>query len=338
MRTHRTARLTAALILAAVLVVGGSAGCSLAARSERTSGGSAGVAPPESATTGYAGAPSSAKDAAVGSASSPQPQVSGSASPASVPVAERLVIRNANVRLEVAKVQAALTRIRALAAAQGAVVSSLQLSSDTGGGVPVPTDGSGRILRSGLPYTASVTVLVPVAKFDTFRTSAEKLGTVLSEQSADDDVTQQHADLKARLANARAEEARLRTFFDKARTVNDMLSIERELARVRGDIESMTAQLDTMERQAAMATLTLELVEPQPIVRPSNGIDWGFADALTTGVQAMAGLLRAGIVMVIATAPIWIAAVALVLVVRWRLKARRSRRDQPEAPETGKAS
>ena len=49
-----------------------------------------------------------------------------------------------------------------------------------------------------------------------------------------------------------------------------MLAIERELARVRGDIESMTAQLTTMERQAAMATLTIELVEPKPIVRPDQ--------------------------------------------------------------------
>ena len=73
--------------------------------------------------------------------------------------------------------------------------------------------------------------------------SAEKLGKVLSESSADDDVTQQHVDLKARLTNAKAEEARLRTFFDQAKSVTDMLAIERELARVRGDIESMTAQL-----------------------------------------------------------------------------------------------
>ncbi len=254
------------------------------------------------------------------------------------PLADRMVIRNANVRLEVPKVLDAVGKVRALTARFGGVVSNLQLASDTGDGIspPQPLPGAPeRIVRTGLPYNASLTILVPAAKFDAFRKEAESLGRVLSENSADEDVTQQHVDLKARLENAKAEESRLRTFFSQAKSVTDMLSIERELTRVRGDIESMTAQLASLERQAAMATLTIELVEPKPIVRPTSGIDWGFGDALTEGIQAMVGLLKAALVVVIATSPLWLAALALFFILRWRLRVRRARAAaSAEVPQT----
>jgi hypothetical protein len=322
-------RVLAAVIAASVLAVclGGCAG----------GGGSASVSSPGSAPGSFGGKVAQPEIGAAPTESAGAPSADSASVPlqrtAASPLAERMVIRNGNVRLEVAKVQDAVGAIRVLTKHYGGVVAELQMASDTGdgGGTPQPLSDTNGALRSGLPFSASVTVLVPVAKFDAFRAEAAKLGTVLSENAADSDVTQQHVDLKARLDNSKAEEARLRTFFDSAKSVTDMLSIERELARVRGDIESMTAQLASLERQAAMATLTIELVEPKPLVRPSSGIDWGFGDALTTGVQAMAGLLKAALIVAIATAPVWILALALALLIRWRLRIRRIRRAQPPA-------
>ncbi len=307
----RTQRVVAATVLATVLLV--TAGCGLSPSRPAGKGVATTIAPaPQTATVPEAALSSS--DAA-----------KYGASPARA--SDRMVIRNANVRLEVPKAIDAVAKLRALTARFGGVVSSLQLASDTGEQiVPQPApDAPDRTVSSGLPYGASVTVLVPVAKLDAFRDEAEKLGKVLSERSADEDVTQQHVDLKARLDNAKAEEARLRTFFDRAQGVNDLLAIERELARVRGDIESMTAQLASLERQAAMATLTIELVEPKPIVRPSSGIDWGFDDTLTAGIQGLAGFVKVAIVVLISTSPLWIAGIAAFFLVRWRLRVRRAR-------------
>ncbi len=307
----RTQRVVAATVLATVLLV--TAGCGLSPSRPAGKGVATTIAPaPQTAAVPEAALSSS--DAA-----------KYGASPARA--SDRMVIRNANVRLEVPKAIDAVAKLRALTARFGGVVSSLQLASDTGEQiVPQPApDAPDRTVSSGLPYGASVTVLVPVAKLDAFRDEAEKLGKVLSERSADEDVTQQHVDLKARLDNAKAEEARLRTFFDRAQGVNDLLAIERELARVRGDIESMTAQLASLERQAAMATLTIELVEPKPIVRPSSGIDWGFDDTLTAGIQGLAGFVKVAIVVLISTSPLWIAGIAAFFLVRWRLRVRRAR-------------
>jgi hypothetical protein len=305
-------------------------GCSRLGLPGSDSGGTSVSSPPVAgapAHGGYAPSDSASQEKGVGlSFGGAQDARSAAAAPAAVS-ADRMVIRNANMRLEVTKVAASVKSIRALTTRFGGLVSNLQLSTDDGGSPqPVPQAEGSRTLQSGLPFSGSITVRIPVGKFDAFHNEAEKLGRILSETSDDQDVTQQHVDLKARLANAKAEEARLRTFFDKARSVNDMLAVERELGRVRGEIESMTAQLTTLERQAAMATLTIELVEPQPIVRPSNGIDWGFGDALTTGIQGMVDLLKGIIVVAIALAPLWVLAIVAFFLIRWAVRVRRARR------------
>jgi hypothetical protein len=334
MHHTRFARRILALTLAAVLVATALAGCAgTSSPSETISTGPTAVGGSTSRQAGgqslaYDSGTASAPEAAAGAAA-PSAEKSTGSGGATVVSADRMVIRNASMRLEVPHVTAAVTKLRALVASYGGVVSSLQLTSDTGGGTPIPLVGTDaqRAVPSGLPFSASVTALVPVTKYEAFRAEAEKLGTVRSEGSSDQDVTQEHADLKARLLNSRAEEARLRSFFDRAKSVTDMLSIERELARVRADIESMTAQLAVMERQAAMATLTVELVEPAAITAPANGIDWGFRESVRSGIQAGVELMKVGLTAAIALSPLWLLALVLFFVVRWRVRVRRARRD-----------
>jgi len=157
-----------------------------------------------------------------------------------------------------------------------------------------------------------------------------KLGTVRSQSESSDDVTQEHVDLSARLENLRAEEARLREFFDAAKSVEDMLSIERELARVRGEIESLDAQVSYLERQAAMATVTIELTEPASIVRP-GGDDWGFRDAITAGIRGAAQVLKVLIVVSITVAPYALVGLLAFFGIRALVRARR-RRTRDERP------
>jgi hypothetical protein len=85
--------------------------------------------------------------------------------------------------------------------------------------------------------------------------------------------------------------------FTKATKVSDMLAIEQELTRVQGDIESMQAQIAYLERQAAMATVTLELTEPTPLISPAGGTDWGVSKAFTEAVRAFVSTMNDVIVI-----------------------------------------
>ena len=211
----------------------------------------------------------------------------------------KLVVVNKTMRIETDKVDEAIAKIRELVKRDGADISSMQVATAVDQPIyrnPEPLADGSIGQNSSAPLRAYITVRVPSANYAAFIADAAKLGRVLTESEASDDVTQQHVDMQARLGNLDAEQVRLRQLFAKATTVKDMLAVEQELTRVQGEIESMKAQIDYLERQAARATVTLELTEPVAIIQPS-GIDWGVRTAFTDSVRAFVSTMNGLIVL-----------------------------------------
>jgi len=289
---HRTWALAMA-IFAAIAIVAFANGCSRSASDQSTTtAGSAGVAAPslgipDSGVSGEMSVPSAtpSKD---------------SANSAFVPATQKLVVVNKTLRIEATDVQAALTKIRDLTTQDRGDITAMQVSTSVDQPVyPLATDTnpSSGSSASSVPLRAFVTVRVPADTYQSFIADAAKLGTVLYQSESADDVTQQHVDMQARIGNLKTEQARLRQMFTKATKVSDMLAIEQELTRVQGDIESMQAQIAYLERQAAMATVTIELTEPTPLISPAGGTDWGIAKAFTDAFRAFVGTMNDLIVM-----------------------------------------
>jgi hypothetical protein len=250
-----------------------------------------------------------------------QPAVASSGAKAAETVApDRVIISTASMSILVDDVDKTLPAVRALAASTGSQISQLSVQAGDGGAGGVVPLGDGTASSSAQSGSAQVTLRVPAEKLASVEAQAAKLGKVLSQSAAESDVTQQHVDLAARLKNLQAEEVRLRGFLDKATKVSEMLEIERELSRVRGEIEAMQAQIAYLDQQAAMATLTLMFSAPGALVQPAGGT-WGFSTAVTTGFQAAAALLRTLIVVIIALSPVLL--LVLVLVLIWRARRRR---------------
>jgi hypothetical protein len=234
--------------------------------------------------------------------------------------------------VEVEGVTAAIEKIRALAKRDGADITEMQVATSSDEQVYRPMTEGDAAGQSSVALQAYVTVRVPADKYADFVDEAAKLGRVLWQGENTSDVTQQHVDLSARLTNLRAQEVTLREFFAKAKNVTEMLQIEAELSRVRGDIESMAAQVAYLERQASMATVNIELAEPKPLVRPT-GTDWGVGKAFTDGIRAFVGTLNVLIVMLGPALAVGIFIVLPVfLVVRLLLKRSRTRASKVDAP------
>jgi hypothetical protein len=234
--------------------------------------------------------------------------------------ADRMIVSTSSMGIQVEDIDKSLAAVRALAAANAAEITELSVQSGEGGvGAPVPL-GAGSAKSDSQSSSAMVTLRVPSQKLALVEAQAAKLGKVLNQSASESDVTQQHVDLTARLRNLQAEEVRLRSFFDKATKVSEMLLIETELSRVRGEIEAMQAQIAYLDQQTAMATLTLALSAPGALVQPSGGT-WGFSEAVTNGFQAAAAVLRALITLTIALAPVLLLIALVVLV--WRSRRRR---------------
>ena len=303
--------------LAAVLVL---SACTRAnAPATSTSVGRSGASVPQ------LGAPSAGDGSLAGGAASPAvPNSTGKS--ATAPTVRTLIVVNKTVRLESADVDASIAKIRDLVARDGADIASMQVSTATDQPVyPVPLGSDANSADQSVPLRAFVIVRVPTAKYGSFVADVAKLGRVLFQSESADDVTQQHIDMQARLGNLQAEQARLRQLFSRAKNVRDMLAIEQELTRVRGDIESLQAQISYLEKQAAMATVTIELSEPKPIVGPS-GTDWGVATALRDSIHAFVDTMN-GLIVILGPFLALVAFVGLpVLLVVWLIRRALRRR------------
>jgi hypothetical protein len=133
---------------------------------------------------------------------------------------------------------------------------------------------------------------------DASLTELKTLGRVETESQSGQDVTSQYVDLQARLSNARTTEQRL-TDMLRQRTgkLSDVLEVEQEIDRVRGEIEQMEAERKTMSNQVSFATLNatitedykaqLQVVPPSTSTRLSNAAVEGYKSM----VDGIAGLV-----------------------------------------------
>jgi hypothetical protein len=105
-------------------------------------------------------------------------------------------------------------------------------------------------------------VRVPVDQLDAVLKELKSLGHVEQESQSGEDVTKQFVDLEARLANARNTEKRLTELLRRRTgTLSDVLEVERELSRVRGEIEQMEAQRKNVANLVAYATVSVKIME-----------------------------------------------------------------------------
>lgn len=184
---------------------------------------------------------------------------SGATSALALDVAQRQVISSGSVSLEVTAVQPAVAQVRAIAESLGGFME--QLAS------------------SGSPdrQQATLTIRVPQAQFFVAVERVSALGELLGQNLGSQDVTEQFIDLNARLQSAQREEKSLLDLLGRVTALGDVLSLERELSRVRSDIERLQGQLDFIKRRVDLATLAISLTTKAP--------DLGKPPSVSLGLQ-----------------------------------------------------
>ncbi len=161
----------------------------------------------------------------------------------------REVISNASVSVEVDSVQSAVGRIRSITEGYGGFVERL---SSSGGPAAMLAD---------------MTVRVPQAHFLDAVEQIQELGVVQEINLGRDDVTGQFIDLGARLKSAKREEESLLALMDPAPDIEYILTIERELSRVRSEIERLQGRVNHLQQLTDLATIQVHLSPPYELVR-----------------------------------------------------------------------
>lgn len=166
-----------------------------------------------------------------------------------------LLIRTGDAMLEVSKVDPAIVKVRELAGRVGGYITN---TSTTGGRDQV--------------RAAMLELRVPAARYDETLAGLAGIGRVEATQTNAQDVGEEFVDITARVDNARKLEARLADLLSK-RTgkLEEVLAVERELARVRTEIDQMEGRLRYLKNRVALSTLTVNLHEPQPLIGNTPG-------------------------------------------------------------------
>jgi hypothetical protein len=190
----------------------------------------------------------------------------------------RLIVRTGQAVIEVDSLEPAIAELR-------------RIAQRVGGFVADATVQSGRNqLRS-----ATLQLKVPTAGFDDLTLALGPLGRLQSVNVSAEDVSEEFVDVTARVANSRRLEDRLVELL-RTRTgrLQDVLTVEHELARVREEIERMEGRLRFLKASAQLSTLAVSLSEPPPIVASHPGrsiIGEAFKTAWRNFVGVLAGAI-----------------------------------------------
>ncbi len=190
----------------------------------------------------------------------------------------RMLARSGTAVLEVQSLDSAIASVRALAARMGGYIAGENIQSG----------------RNELRQ-AVFQVMVPAARLDQAIAALRPIGKVESVQVESEDVGQEYVDVNARLANQKRLEQRLITLLDtRTGKLEDVLAVERELARVREDIDRLTGRTQYLERQVATSRLQVSVHEPVPLTAPGgNAFLDPFRAAGRNFLQFLAGFIAA---------------------------------------------
>lgn len=192
--------------------------------------------------------------AATGDAPLPAPPASNAADPAAVGAMglvttdaglSRKIIYTANVDLRVENFSETPARVVELVKSHEAFVSNSELTGATG------TSRHGHW-----------TIRVPVARFESFLEAAKGLGELVSAGVQSQDVSEEYFDVEARIRNKTKEEERLIELLEeRPGELKDVLTIERELSRVREEAERMQGRMRVLVDRTTLTTVHLVVQE-----------------------------------------------------------------------------
>lgn len=308
-------RKVALLVCSSILLVALFASCAAAVDQAAKSRGEDVPAQSAPAGSGARGVAPAAPGAAQPAERAPGAPSSAPANqPGSVVPWDRMIIRTATVTLIVKDVEASIAAVRDIAGGVGGFVAQSNTRYE------------------GENQVATITLQVPAAQFDAVVAAIRQQAVkVESENGSTQDVTEEYTDLEAQVRNLQATEASLQRLMDRATRIEDIITLQRELTNVRGEIERRQGRMKFLSRRSEMSTITVSLrpealakpTQPQPAWRPLEMARKAWEASVTILTAIATGLIAVVVFLW------WLIPLAFLTVYLWR-----SRRAQRSAGTT----
>ncbi len=179
---------------------------------------------------------------------------------------------------------------------------------------------------SGSTRRGHWTLRVPVAQYRTLVNALSQIGELQEQRETSEEVTAEFFDLEARVRNKQQEEQRLLDHLDQTtKGLSEILIIEKELARVRSDVERIQGRLKLLADQTSLSTIDLTLTEIEtfvPAESPTFVTRW--QRTWHNSLETLVGIGQ--VIVLVATAMFpWLLTIALLLLAPLTANALRRR-------------
>jgi hypothetical protein len=220
--------------------------------------------------------------------------------------ADRKIIENAELTLEVASPNEAQSAISSIASSHGGFV----VTSET-----KQTESADPAKRN---LEVKLTARVPSNQFDAAVTAIEKLATnVIHRSISGNDVTEEFIDLEARIKTQKALELQFMQILKQAGKIADALEVQRQIADVRTDIEKLEGRKRFLENRSSLSTIAVEIKPPIVIVVSTSGFGRTLRESVSESVDVASAIVLGLTHFVIVMIPIVVLIILPIVLVAY---------------------
>ncbi|MDO4799421.1 MAG: DUF4349 domain-containing protein [Bacillota bacterium] len=178
-------------------------------------------------------------------------------------------------------------------------------------------------------HEASIVLRVPVAHTPQVLQSIRDMGKIRSEQKHSTDITMVYSDLESEIRNLKAAEERYLALYSKAELIEDMLRIESEITRLRGQIDILEGRRKNYDNQVELTTIQLYLteVESHDVVISGEPDVWSRAwNGLLHTVNAMITWAQNSLIWIVTILPVLLVILAVIGIVTLVVRTKKRRK------------
>ena len=195
--------------------------------------------------------------------------------------ADRKIIRNADLTIEVSAPTDTQHRIVSIAESYGGFVVTSEAKQRES------TEPANRTIDIKL------VVRIPENRFGSALDQIRALtSSPIEEKVTGQDVTEEFIDLEARIRTQKALEAQFLQIMRQTGKIVDALEVQRQIAEVRSDIERLEGRKRFLENRSSLSTITVNIVAPKPmVVVPTSGFRQSVREAVSDSVDVGSGIV-----------------------------------------------
>jgi hypothetical protein len=218
------------------------------------------------------------------------------------------IIKNADVTIEVKKIDEDFKKIAAWVEQNGGYEFSRNISSN---------EQNKHI---------SVVYKITPDKLNSFMKFLGGSGTLLNSNIYSNDITDQYYDSAVRLENLKKGRDQLLEIQKKADTVDSLLKVQGELTRITGEIESLEGRMKMWDKMVAESTVNLNINQQSLPIKINRDITWNFSslsDIIKTmkngfvwTTNTIVNMVVWVVIFVVAIIPVAVIAAIIILIIK----------------------